>query len=168
MASRRSAIRPCSRAVACMVLLMGCTCLHAVVQFLEVEQFGRDSVAEILGGCETDVLGTVSPGFPDRYMDAGEVVQYGFAVQSLPAGDFGVLVTLEALAIDPDSPSSCASGSRPCRAARGPGRRARRRADRAMRPAHEHRARPVHRAPRGLRCCLPRTRSAHGSLRAVE
>jgi len=76
-------------------------------------QFGRDAFTLIDGGCEKDARGYFSFGFPDRYMDEGELVGYVVAFQSAEVGTdlLGVTISLKAVTADTDSPVNCKPGS---------------------------------------------------------
>ena len=49
-------------------------------------QFGKDAFTLVSGGCEKDARGYFTFGFPDRYMDDGELVSYLVAFQSAEIG----------------------------------------------------------------------------------
>jgi hypothetical protein len=72
-------------------------------------QFGQDAFTLVSGGCERDARGYFTFGFPDRYMDAGEVVGYSIAFQSAEttATLQNLTVSLKAVAPDADSPADC-------------------------------------------------------------
>ena len=75
-------------------------------------QFGRDATTFINGGCEKDLRGLFTFGFPDKYMDAGEILGYriGFESQEGEALE-DIDVTLKAVAVDGDSPADCKPNS---------------------------------------------------------
>ncbi|HEX4825310.1 MAG TPA: hypothetical protein VFV19_13470 [Candidatus Polarisedimenticolaceae bacterium] len=82
-------------------------------------QFGQDAFTLVSGGCEKDARGYFTFGFPDRYMDAGELVGYSIAFQSAEttATLTNVTVSLKAVSIDADSPADCkprSSGTQAC------------------------------------------------------
>ena len=68
-------------------------------------QFGKDVFTLVNGGCEKDARGYFTFGFPDRYMDAGELVSYTVAFQSAELGTklLNVSVSLRAVVADADS-----------------------------------------------------------------
>jgi hypothetical protein len=71
-------------------------------------QFGRDATTFINGGCEKDLRGYFTFGFPDKYMDAGELIGYRIAFQSQESENLeDAEVTLKAVAVDADSPVDC-------------------------------------------------------------
>ncbi len=71
-------------------------------------QFGRNATTFINGGCERDLRGFFTFGFPDKYMDAGELVGFRIAFQSQePENLEDAEVTLKAVAVDGDSPGDC-------------------------------------------------------------
>jgi len=76
-------------------------------------QFGKDAFTLVNGGCEKDARGYFTFGFPDRYMDAGELVSYTVAFQSaeLSAKLLNVAISLRAVQADADSPANCKPGS---------------------------------------------------------
>ena len=81
-------------------------------------QFGKDAFTLVDGGCERDdrqPVGYFTFGFPDRYMDDGELVTYLLAFQSAEIGTdlLNVSVSLKAVNADTDSPASCKMGSAP-------------------------------------------------------
>jgi hypothetical protein len=79
-------------------------------------QFGVDAFTLVSGGCERDARGYFTFGFPDRYMDAGEIVGYLVAFQSAETGATlrNVIVSLKAVATDADSPADCRPGAVTC------------------------------------------------------
>jgi len=79
-------------------------------------QFGKDAFTLVDGGCEKDKRGYFTFGFPDKYMDEGELVQYVVAFQSAePSTDLvNVSISLRAVTADPDSPASCKPGTTSC------------------------------------------------------
>ena len=48
--------------------------------------FGRDAFSLVSGGCEKDARGFFTFGFPDKYMDEGELIDYRLAFQSTEIG----------------------------------------------------------------------------------
>ena len=76
-------------------------------------QFGKDAYSLVDGGCEKDARGYFTFGFPDRYMDAGELVSYSMAFQSAELGTdlANVSISLRAVLADADSPADCKPGS---------------------------------------------------------
>ncbi len=79
------------------------------------EQFGRNTAFRVEGGCERDARGGFSNGFPDAYLDAGEIVSYHLAFRNDDAVDLQALnVELTAVEVDGDSPKDCAPGSTAC------------------------------------------------------
>ena len=76
-------------------------------------QFGKDAFTLVAGGCEKDARGYFTFGFPDRYMDAGELVSYTIAFQSAELGTklTNVSISLKAVTADADSPASCKPGT---------------------------------------------------------
>jgi hypothetical protein len=78
-------------------------------------QFGLDTFTLVTGGCEKDARGYFTFGFPDRYMDAGELVGYRIAFISTELVDLDdVVVTLKPVVVDGDSPVTCLAGSSSC------------------------------------------------------
>ena len=79
-------------------------------------QFGKDTFTFVSGGCERDARGYFTFGFPDKYIDAGEVVGYLVAFQSAETSDTlkDVTVSLKALAPDADSPVTCKPNTADC------------------------------------------------------
>jgi hypothetical protein len=76
-------------------------------------QYGKDTFTLLTGGCEKDLRGYFTFGFPDRYMDAGELVSYTVAFQSAELGTklVNVSVSLKSVFADADSPANCKPGS---------------------------------------------------------
>jgi hypothetical protein len=76
-------------------------------------QFGKDAFTLVDGGCEKDARGYFTFGFPDRYMDAGELVSYVVAFQSAEIGTdlVNVSISLKAVTADADSPANCKPGT---------------------------------------------------------
>ena len=87
-------------------------------------QPGRDAFTLIKGGCERDARGYFTFGFPDRYMDAGELLSYTIAFQSaeLETELQNVSVSLRAVMADANSPADCKPGSAPTAACPDPDR----------------------------------------------
>jgi hypothetical protein len=78
-------------------------------------QFGRDTSFLVSGGCERNARGQFEFGFPDRYMDAGELIDFKFAFQSREEVDLrNVDLDLRCVIADADSPASCRPGSTDC------------------------------------------------------
>ncbi len=79
-------------------------------------QFGMDTAILVDGGCERDARGKFTFGFPDRYMDAGEVIGYRLAFQSTEPTETlrDVEVTLTCVQADADSPADCKPGTQDC------------------------------------------------------
>ena len=79
-------------------------------------QFGEDIFTLVSGGCEKDDRGYFTFGFPDRYMDEGELVGYLVVFQSAEVGVTlqDVTVSLKAVATDADSPADCKPGAVIC------------------------------------------------------
>ncbi len=75
-----------------------------------IEQAGRDRFTRVRGGCE---VGPTGASDPDRYLDAGEIVQYDVSFRSMTDAS-NVTVALRAVRADADSPASCAPGSLDC------------------------------------------------------
>ena len=75
-----------------------------------IEQAGRDRFTRVRGGCE---VGPTGASDPDRYLDAGEIVQYDVSFRSMTDAS-NVTVALRAVRADADSPASCAPGSFDC------------------------------------------------------
>jgi hypothetical protein len=78
--------------------------------------YGRDAFALVSGGCDKDARGLFTFGFPDKYMDHGELVGYRIAFES---GEETIdlvdtQVSLKAVATDADSPASCKPGTTDC------------------------------------------------------
>ena len=78
--------------------------------------FGKDAFTLVDGGCEKDARGYFTFGFPDRYMDEGELVSYVVAFQSAEIGTdlVNASISLKAVMADGDSPASCKPGSTAC------------------------------------------------------
>jgi hypothetical protein len=76
-------------------------------------QFGKDAFTLVAGGCEKDARGYFTFGFPDRYMDAGELLSYTVAFQSAEQGTklLNLSISLRAVVADADSPANCKPGS---------------------------------------------------------
>lgn len=87
-------------------------------------QFGKDSFSLIAGGCEKDKRGYFTFGFPDRYMDPGELVSYTLAFQSSELGTTltNVSISLRAVEADTNSPANCKPGSAPTATCSDPNR----------------------------------------------
>lgn len=84
-------------------------------------QFGQDQAILVQGGCERaavragETQGFFEYGFPDRYMDADELIQFNFAFESEEAGDLNnVLATLKCVNVDADSPAECLPNGSGC------------------------------------------------------
>ncbi len=78
-------------------------------------QFGKDAFTLLSGGCEQDARGYFTFGFPDRYMDAGELIAYAVAFQSAEVGAtlLNVSISLDVVLADSDSPATCRPGTTP-------------------------------------------------------
>ena len=90
-------------------------------------QFGKDAFTLVDGGCERDErqpVGYFTFGFPDRYIDDGEIVQYLLAFQSAEIGTdlLNATVSLKAVFADSNSPASCRMGTAPTAACPDPDR----------------------------------------------
>jgi hypothetical protein len=87
-------------------------------------QFGKDAFTLVDGGCEKDARGYFTFGFPDRYMDEGELVSYLVTFQSAEIGAdlVNVSISLKAKTADADSPANCKPGSTPTVACADPNR----------------------------------------------
>jgi hypothetical protein len=87
-------------------------------------QFGKDAFTFLDGGCEKDARGYFTFGFPDRYMDAGELVSYLVAFQSAELGTdlVNAQISLKPVLADADSPADCKPGSVPVGACTDPDR----------------------------------------------
>ncbi len=87
-------------------------------------QFGKDTFTLVSGGCEKDARGYFTFGFPDRYMDQGELVSYTVAFQSAEIGTklTNVSISLRAVTADADSPANCKPGTAPSGACTDPNR----------------------------------------------
>ena len=87
-------------------------------------QFGKDAFTLVDGGCEKDARGYFTFGFPDRYMDAGELLSYVVAFQSAELGTdlANVSISLKPVMADADSPADCKPGSAPTGACTDPDR----------------------------------------------
>ena len=78
-------------------------------------QFGQDSGYFVVGGCERNARGLFEFGYPDRYMDAEEVVSYNFAFASNEYEDMeNVEVNLRCVIADGDSPEECKPNTDGC------------------------------------------------------
>ncbi len=78
-------------------------------------QFGQDTTFFVAGGCERNARGQFEFGFPDRYMDAQEVVSFNFAFASNEPTDIAnVEVDLHCVIADTDSPEECRPNSLDC------------------------------------------------------
>ena len=74
-------------------------------------QIGFDTPQLVDGGCESDLRGYFTCGFPDRYMDEGERVVFRLAFQSQEEGRLqDVQVSLRCVIADADSPRDCTPG----------------------------------------------------------
>ena len=77
--------------------------------------YGQDTTYFVTGGCERNVRGMFEFGFPDRYMDAEELISYNFAFASNEDIDMAnVEVNLRCVVADTDSPEDCRPGSMDC------------------------------------------------------
>jgi hypothetical protein len=82
---------------------------------IEFAQFGRDSSVFVAGGCERNARGQFERGFPDRYMDEGELISLDFAFASDEQIDLeNVEVSLRCAVVDGDSPETCRPNSADC------------------------------------------------------
>jgi hypothetical protein len=81
-------------------------------------QFGLDTPILVEGGCEENQRGKQEFGFPDRSLDAGELIGYRFAFASAEAQDLDdVVATLRCVQADGpggDSPADCRPGTQDC------------------------------------------------------
>ena len=79
--------------------------------------FGHNASAAVNGGCERDARGYFVPtfGYPDQYMDHGELIDFQMAIRQLDTIDLeNATATLKAVLHDTDSPQSCQPHSRDC------------------------------------------------------
>jgi len=78
--------------------------------------FGKDAATLVNGGCERDARNLFTFGFPDKYMDALELINYRIDFQSTePTEDLiDAVVTLRCVKADADSPATCQPGSNGC------------------------------------------------------
>jgi hypothetical protein len=77
--------------------------------------FGLDAAASINGGCERDARGLFTYGHPDRYMDAGERIDYRAVLTYSGNVDLeDATASLRAVYTDADSPRSCMPRTRDC------------------------------------------------------
>jgi hypothetical protein len=80
-----------------------------------IEQFGQDAMYRIHGGCERSVRGLFEFGFPDRYLDAGELVTIEIALAAQEtAGLDGAEIDLRCVIPDADSPAGCVPTAGTC------------------------------------------------------
>lgn len=91
--------------------------------------FGKDAFTLVDGGCENDGRlgggnGYFTFGYPDRYMDEGELVSYVVAFKSAEAGTdlVNASISLRAVTADANSPADCKPGSVPTAACTDPNR----------------------------------------------
>jgi hypothetical protein len=78
-------------------------------------QFGEDTSYFVSGGCERNARGLFEFGFPDRYMDEGEAINFNFAYASNESEDLhNVEVDLRCAIPDGDSPATCLPNSNDC------------------------------------------------------
>ena len=79
-----------------LVLLVSAEAARASIEPVPLPQYGRDSHMLIEGGCERNAFGEFSPGFPDRYIDAGESVSVVIGFRStVPLTDVAVTLRVE-------------------------------------------------------------------------
>ncbi len=77
--------------------------------------FGKDMAVAINGGCERDARGMFTFGYPDQYMDHGELIDFQIAVQTADTTDLeDAVATLKAVYHDLDSPASCLPNTTGC------------------------------------------------------
>ncbi len=77
--------------------------------------WGKDAATLVKGGCERDARGLFTFGFPDKFMDAGELINYRVAFESsetVELRDFQA--TLRCVHADANSPADCPPGSDFC------------------------------------------------------
>jgi hypothetical protein len=73
-----------------------------------IEQFGQDASFRLHGGCERSARGLFEFGFPDRYLDAGELLTLEIAFAAYErTGLEGAEIDLRCVIPDGDSPSAC-------------------------------------------------------------
>ncbi len=79
--------------------------------------YGQDASAAVNGGCERDARGyfTSIHGYPDQYMDHGELIDFQMAIRGLDSVDLeDAVATLRAVLHDTDSPQGCLPFTRDC------------------------------------------------------
>ncbi len=77
--------------------------------------FGQDAAAAINGGCEKDARGLFSFGYPDQFMDHGELIDLLMIVKTMDTVDLtDAVASLRAVYHDTDSPESCKPGTTDC------------------------------------------------------
>ncbi len=90
---------------------------------LVFSRFGLDDITDINGGCERNLRNGFEFGFPDHYMDAGEVIDYGIAFFNDEPFDLeDATATLRCVEVDSDSPADCRPGTAPAGACTDPNR----------------------------------------------
>ena len=79
--------------------------------------YGQDASVAVNGGCERDARGyfTSIYGYPDQYMDHGELIDFQIAIRQFDSADLeDAAATLKAVLHDTDSPQGCRPFSRDC------------------------------------------------------
>ena len=83
--------------------------------------FGKDAATLVKGGCERDARNLFTFGFPDKFMDAGELISYRVGFESTETEDLRDFeASLRCVHADADSPADCPPGSAACRRSRSP------------------------------------------------
>ena len=78
-------------------------------------QFGQDTSTLVQGGCERNLRNLFEFGYPDRYMDPDELIQYNFAFGSNETNDLeAVVAALRCVDVDDDSPAECQANGAGC------------------------------------------------------
>jgi hypothetical protein len=88
---------------------------HVFVGGVVWATFGKDASTLVKGGCERDARGMFTFGFPDAFMDAGELINYRIAFKSAEAEELRDFEAgLRCVHADADSPADCPPGSDAC------------------------------------------------------
>jgi hypothetical protein len=77
--------------------------------------YGTDAAAAVNGGCERDARQMFTFGYPDQFMDHGELIDLVMAVRTMDDVDLtDAVASLRAVYHDTDSPVSCKPGTTDC------------------------------------------------------